>query len=388
MKGSIFFEKDRGRWAVSWRYEGRTYMIRRYKGEYMFDESIARKCLSLIQNRWEEHLDGVSQFRIEEFTAKGWTDVTEFYERWIEDVIRPTKKPATYKGYRSYLKNWIRPFFEKHPVRLHEIQLNTLHKFMQFINLTGKGKLNVVMALRSCMDYALRSRRIREIPPFPKLEDYGIVEPRFDWLWEAKQMEVINAIPEAYRPPFLWLKHHYRRPGEACALFKTDYDVINNAFWIRRTISARQMTDRTKTGAVHYMPCHKDFTRVARRLLNENLDSPFMFVNPRSRRREDGGRYTLESLNTAWRQACRAVGVDIRLYHGTKHSSCTQFINEKGGSDGELQILTDHARIDSVKKYREVGLIRKRELIDREIIYDGYSKPTPKRTSTFAKPDK
>ena len=351
MNGSVFFEQDRGRWAVSWRYRGKPYVIRRYKGEFIFDKSIARKCLAMVQSRWEDHLNGDCQFRIEEFTTTGWTDVVEFYEEWLEIEIRPKRKPATYKCYRSYLKNWIKPFFTKNPVRLHEIQLDTLNKLLNFIALSGKGKLNVMMALRSCMDYAWRSKRIREVPPFPTREDYNLVEPEWTWLWEDEQMQLIGAIPEEHRAPFLWLKYHYRRPGEACALFKTDYDAINNAFWIRRTISDRQMVDRTKTGKAHYIPCDRRFTSIARRLLGENQWSPFLFVNPRSRRPEEGARYTLESLGTVWRAACRRTGIDIRLYHGTKHSSCTQFINEKGGSDVELQMLTDHARLDSVKPY-------------------------------------
>lgn len=370
MKGSIFYQKDRNRWAVSWWHEGRSHVVTRYKGEFMYHRSIAEKCLALIQSRWEEYKQGRCQFRIEEFTGKGWTDVIEFYQEWLEEVIKPNKKPATYKGYRSYLKNWIQPFFEQNPVRLHEIQLNILIKFMNYIGLTGKGRLNVIMALRSCMDYAWRSRRIPEIPPFPKREDYGIIEPEFEWLWEDQQIEVINAIAPEHQAPFLWLKYHYRRPGEACAIFKTDYDVINNAFWIRRTISARQLVNRTKSGKVHYVPCHIAFTSITRRLIHQDQHSPFLFVNPRSNRIEAGNRYTLESLSNLWRAACREAGVSIRLYHGTKHSSCTQFINEKGGSDSELQMLTDHARLDSVKKYRIVGLQRKRELIERGRIMD------------------
>ena len=296
MNGSIFYENDRGRWAVSWRYAGKACLIRRYKGEYMYDRSIAEKCRALIQSRWEDHLNGNCQFRIEEFTARGWTDVIEFYSEWLETVIKPQKKPATYKCYKSYMVNWLEPFFTQNPVRLHEIQLNTLNKLLNFIKLSGKGKLNVIMALRSCMDYAWRSRRIREVPPFPSRKDYGLVEPEWSWLREDKQIELINAIPEIYRPPFLWLKYHYRRPGEACVLYKTDYDAINNAFWIRRTISARTLVDTTKTGVAHYAPCHSKFKPIARQLLGTNPWSPYLFVNPRSRRKEQGGRYTLESL--------------------------------------------------------------------------------------------
>ena len=50
------------------------------------------------------------------------------------------------------------------------------------------------------------------------------------------------------------------------------------------------------------------------------------------------------------------------MYAGLKHSSCTAFVNEQGGSVDELQMLTDHARRDSVMKYTDVGLAAKRRI--------------------------
>lgn len=37
MKGSVFFQRDRGRWAVSWPRQGArgSHVITRYKGEFM-----------------------------------------------------------------------------------------------------------------------------------------------------------------------------------------------------------------------------------------------------------------------------------------------------------------------------------------------------------------
>jgi integrase len=202
------------------------------------------------------------------------------------------------------------------------------------------------------------------MPPFPKLEDYGLVDPDFDWLWEDQQLEVINTIPIEHRPIFLFLKYHYRRPGEACALQWRDYDEINRAFIIRRSISARQIVESTKTKKIHYIPCHSTFYPIMHKLKKDDgLSTDFIFQNPRARR--EGKRYTNESLNNIWHEACKMIGIKIRLYHGTKHSSCTQFINEKSGSDSELQMLTDHARLDSVSKYRKVGVSRKRELMER-----------------------
>jgi integrase len=229
------------------------------------------------------------------------------------------------------------------------------------------------------MDYAKRSKRIQEIPPFPKKQDYGILEPDFDWYTEEEQMTVINTILLPDRYIFLFLKFHYRRIAEACVLHKTDFDVINKAFWIRRSVSDRQIVNTTKTGVGHYIPCHSKFFDIAKKLSNDNLDSPFLFVNPRARK--EGKRYTNKSINNVWKKACKKVGIRyIPPYRGLKHSSCTQFINEYGGTDSELQMLTDHARLDSVKKYRKIDLNRKRELMERGKVLDmDYFKTTSKQ---------
>lgn len=369
MKGSIYAQGNR--WIVGWWYQGKQWKITRYKGrilyrthpekERCYGYKSAQKCLSLMQNRYEKYSKGLCAFRIEEFSGKGWTDVIEFYEKWLREVIEPNRKPATIKGYRSYLRNWIEPFFQKHPVMLHEIQLDILIKLMNYINLSGKGKLNVMMAFHACLDYAWRSKFVPEMPPFPKKKEYGIVEPTIRWLPEDRQLAIIDEIPKIHRAIFLWLKYHLRRPSEACALYKEDYDIFQTVFIIRRAISARRVLNNTKTNVEHVIPCHSSFTDTAKTLYRQNT-SNFLFTNPRARR--DGKRYTNESLNNIWEKACKQVGENIGLYSGLKHSSCSQYINEKGLSISELQIITDHARLDSVRKYAKVEVERKRALME------------------------
>lgn len=408
MKGSIFPQRDRGRWAVNWycSLKKRSYVITRYKGNFMpiscyqyskngtpiLDEhgspipniqkchgyKTAQKLLALMQGRWEQHVQGKYQFRIEEFTGKGWTDVLNYYEEWMRRKIEPKKAKATIKGYWSYYRNWIKPYFQRHDIMLHEIIEGTLDNLLDYIlaglkkkNSTGnigKTAQNIMYALHRMMVQAKRDNLIQAVPLFPEKQEYDLIETSFDFLWEEDQLDIINSIPLPDRYPFLWLKYHYRRPSEACALYKTDYNPFKDEFKVQRSISARQLWNRTKTGVVHEIPCDRHFKDIALKLINENLDSPFMFVNPRSR--DDGGRYTLESLGNIWKKAAKLKGLDIRLYEGTKHSSCTQFINEKDGTDSELQMLTDHARMDSVKKYRKVGLDKKRRLMDKPRIVD------------------
>ena len=95
-----------------------------------------------------------------------------------------------------------------------------------------------------------------------------------------------------------------------------------------------------------------------------------MFINPRARKRDK--RYTNESLNTIWKATCKKSGETIDMYSGLKHSSCSQYINEKGLSLSELKAITDHARIESVARYAKVGVDRKRELMERALVQKRY----------------
>lgn len=361
MKGSIYFRKDRGNWVVQWYHKEhkKRYIISRYNGELMYHRKIAEKCLAQIQADYEQHQRGLTSFRIEKYTGKGWTDVTEFFQEWMDNVIEPRRKPATIKGYWSYFRNWIEPFFQENPVMLHDVQLDVLNKLLNSIVLSPKGKYNVMNCMHSFMDYAWRSRRIAELPPFPRKDEYNLEQPAIKWLPEERQMNIINAIPEADRPIFLFLKYHLRRPSEACVLKWMDYDEINSTFMVRRTLSARKIVESTKTRAIHIIPCHSAFAPVLKQI---KRDRPYIFINPNSKHIDK--RYSVESLNRIWRQACKAAGEKIDMYSGLKHSSASQFVNEKGYSYEELQIITDHANIESVKRYAKVEIERKRQLME------------------------
>ena len=363
MSGSIYFREDGNRWILSWHWKGKEYKISRYQGEIMHrshpnknkDRGYinAEKLKAQMQGDVEN-----GTFRIEKYTTIGWTDTIPYFETWLK--TKEKKKPATYKGYKSYFINWIKPFFEKHPVQLHDIQLDTLDELLDSITLSGKGKHNVMMCFHAFMDFAWRSRRIFEIPPFPNKSEYNIVEPTIKWLPSERQIAIIEAIPEEHQPIFWFLKYHLRRPSEACALHKCDYDFINKIFIIHRGVSARTVMNSTKTGKEHIIPCHSNMIPLIDYL--SQLPGDYMFQNPGARM--EGKRYHGESLNRLWKEACKKTGETIDLYSGLKHSSCSQYVNEQGMSLSDLQIITDHARIDSVHKYAKTEVARKREMME------------------------
>ena len=134
MSGSIHKRPDGRAYFVV--FKG--YQIRRYKGDIIRHPRYAEKLLAVLQSDWENYQAGLAPWRIEKYTGKGWTDVIEYFEDWLK--TKKHKKPATIKGYESYFRNWIKPFFKKYPVMLNEIQLDTLNKLLDSIELTGKGK--------------------------------------------------------------------------------------------------------------------------------------------------------------------------------------------------------------------------------------------------------
>ena len=86
-------------------------------------------------------------------------------------------------------------------------------------------------------------------------------------------------------------------------------------FTIRRGVSARKIVESTKTGAIHRIPCHRNFLPVLQGI--QRTFSPYIFTNPIARTRHKN--YTLESLGRIWKAACAATGESISLYAGLKH---------------------------------------------------------------------
>jgi integrase len=360
VSGSIHKREDSDAWFILWydKKSKKTVKIYRYKGEKIWKKSTALKLLGQMQGAVEN-----GTFVIEKYTKPGWTDVVPLLDDWLENT-KQNITPATYKGYKSYIKNHIKPYFQKKPeLMIHDIQLDILTDFLNQLPLEPKGRMNVLYCLHAFLDYAKRSRRIVAMPSFPKKNAYQLIEKKINWLEEERQLNVLEKIPEIHQPIFYFLKYHLRRPAEAMALKREDF--AHGVFTICRSISDRQLINKTKTGEIHTIPCHPNFEKFIELEFKKAIISEFFFTCPSSRTK--GKRYTNEILNRIWKKACKDAGEDIDMYSGLKHSSCSQYVNEKGLSESELQIITDHARIESVRRYAKTEVKRKKELMVKNI---------------------
>jgi len=369
MKGSIQQHSKYKYYYIAWYENGKVYTISRYKGFLCRDgemlgmtgRQMAERLLILIRADVEN-----GTFRIDKWTGQLRTDVIPYLWEWYEDACK-TLTPATSKDYKNSILNHLEPWFKKNPYQLHEIQYDVLCRLLSDIRRTGKGKRNVMYCLRRCLVHAYKSNRIPVMPAFPEENKYNIVDPIIKWLPEERQIKVIRAIPEEHQSIFWWLKYHLRRPSEAMALYKEDYLKDDDAFLIRRTFSAKRLIEQTKTKRQHLIPCHSEFKKIMLKMV-VHIDSPFFFVNPYGKL--EGKHYQHEYLVDLWKKACKETEEDISMYAGLKHSSCSQYINEKGYSLDQVQMITDHARRESVKRYASVQLDAKRRLMEgTQVVY-------------------
>jgi integrase len=177
------------------------------------------------------------------------------------------------------------------------------------------------------------------------------------------QFEIINLIPKIHRPIFYWMVlHPGRRPGEAMAIYKFDYDRFKNSFVIRRTISDRELVNFPKNYLCNEAACHESFEPFLEGLMA--TDGPFLFTNPLSRSEcKPYGDYTLNKL---WADACKKYGVNILMYNGVKHSTLDYYYNDLGVPLTDLMDLTGHKNLDCIKRYAGMKIHRQRSLLALE----------------------
>lgn len=379
MKGKIRLRKDvkHPYWFVSWYHtpDQKEYRVSRYiDGKVNYQTCLdkdrcegyrrASKVLAMMQSDEER---GV--LRIERYTGDMYTDTIPYLREWLE-IKSDNLTPGGLKKYKTAVEYHMVPFFTKNQVMLHEIQFGTIMKLKNHIHGSGKNKKNVIDVLYLCLKYAHKDGKIPAMPPFPEKSDYDIPDCNPVWLTSNRQEAITNAIPNEHQPIFWFLKYHLRRPGEAMALQKEDYDPRSELFIIRRGVSDEKVINRTKTGDVHQIPCVDLFIPYLRmaqeQQVKDGIVSPFIFTCKNSRM--PGKRYSGKILNRIWKEACAAVGEDIDLYSGLKHSSCGQLMHEQGLSETELKDAGDWKSLDTIKHYTRANVARRKNLLQGNVV--------------------
>ena len=179
------------------------------------------------------------------------------------------------------------------------------------------------------------------------------------WLPVDRAFNVFHSMPKYHQPIFVWCYIHFRRPSEAMALYKSDYE--DDIFQVQRDFVMSKLVAYTKTNKTYTVPCAKAFKPYMGQMAKSF--SPFYFINPDGLTKTK--HYTQSTMTSILKRALRKAGeADINLYNILKHSSITQ-AHRDGISDADLAMAAD-IDIQTLQKYRDADVVdRKRGVFDR-----------------------
>jgi len=180
--------------------------------------------------------------------------VSEWFEDWLENYIKPLKKPATYEQYYFIYKTHIKPVLGKRQMKT--IKSFDIQKVISTMNTAGyatKTMKHAKTVMSGAFSKAFKDKIIPENPvvdiEIPKkqakprktltTEELGKIFKAMEnsrWIWSVKFMLVTGL-----------------RRGELLALKWTDIDWENRRIIIDESNSSTGLGD-TKNSKVHYVP--------------------------------------------------------------------------------------------------------------------------------------
>ena len=138
-----------------------------------------------------------------------------------------------------------------------------------------------------------------------------------------------------------------------CALQWRDIDFKGRRALIRRTYSESTLREKTKQKKEQFIPLSK---RACEIIDGQSKDiTIFLFTNPDTCR---GYRYKV--LNRLWN---KTSGTCVSLYEGTRHSFCTQMVEELDLASAQRAMR--HTDQRSTKRYDHSGDSKIRDAMDR-----------------------
>ncbi len=174
--------------------------------------------------------------------------VDAFLDYWLEQVIRPNKRPSTYAEYSWITENFLKPglgsyTLDQLSVAVFQTWLNKIHGDGTFVSPNGKSRkvtADRVSRLRKILSTAL-SRAVREelvprnIAENVDLPSYRPKE-RTPWSADEARRFLTAAMGHELYPAFLVLVLYGMRRGEVMGLRWGDVDFERGVVRIRNTL--------------------------------------------------------------------------------------------------------------------------------------------------------
>jgi integrase len=329
MAGSVQKDKKSGRYYISVYWSGRHHKIWQNpaNGEKFYAKQQAQRCLTSVRHEIDQGI----------FNPRHWMPqspliINNYYQLWL-DNINVSKK--TWTDYRGYFRNHICPRIGDMDIR--HIRKMHITKLYNDLQLSDKGKYNVINTLKTMLKFAYDNEDLPRVPPFPRL---SFELPEIEYLTLEQQQTVLSYIPADDRPIFEFGMEYGLRTQEVRALCKDC--IADDSIIIKRSFAQNTLQEHTKTKHNRALPLTNNAIKIIKSARPTTSD--FVFV------RKDGKPYTSKNLNTIWRRACNQAGINIKLQAAFRHSLGSQLLDN--GADLEMvRDILGHTRSDMTRRY-------------------------------------
>jgi integrase len=289
-------------------------------------------------------------------------------ERWLEHLraqVQSGERSPTYvEGLETYVRHpgyWAQWWSGR---EVHGITYGELEDWSTWLareggaidEKTGKGRglssktrRQVLGAFRTFLRWLERRQEIDDVPQFPAIEVDEYLPTMIDL---ETQDSIIAAIPEEQRGAFLAARLGLR-PGEIVALNVQDFRngclIVSKARKGQRSDSPIRGTKNRRVRVVEVDPELEAW--IAKHRGNAIGAAP-LFVNHRGETAER--RWIGKALRQEWKRAADQVGVKVKLYEGTKHSSATA-ARRRGVPLEAIQAALGHSDSRSTERYARLA---------------------------------
>lgn len=316
----------------------------------------AYKDLLLINGEIQEHRFDLSRWQKAEIEQR---KLNNLYEEWLKQKEREADRgsfsKATLRLYRSYFTHH---FGNLKKLDVREIRLKHLQELLDSWpnNLSLKYKLNMMLAVRTFLKWTVRWGTLEKLPPFPEIRMDGGKPSRA--ISYEEQMAAINKKKLAeHRDIFLFMRETALRISEACAVKVKDIDIDNSRMLVQRTISERQIVERTKSRKKDWLPLTEEAYKIADRLSKNRFGEEFLFLDPRNNM-----GYLPDFLRRIWREHS---GTSVTLYEAMRHSTISDW-SRTGANAYMIRDGARHADIRTSSRYVHHALNDVRDMMSRK----------------------
>lgn len=361
--GTAYQRSRDGKWVVAWeapRVDGK----RRRRS--VVGDTEAQAWARMYEVRSAEARSSSSSRQ-----ATAGETVGEFLDRWLSDVIAPTRRERTLWGYRAIVEA-LRPAIGS--IRLAKLTTRDVQRAIAGRDLAPQTIRHYAACLRGAFTYAVRHGLMERNPAADLVLPAVRQADRVPWT-SAELRAFLAAIPEDDELAPLWITAAWTgmRQGELLGLRWQDVDLDRGSLVVRRSLArlpgptgTRYVLEEPKTErSRRTIPLTPATVAALRELRKRQLSAPrkldqgLVFATPA------GSPLDAARVSIRFRRAVETAGLRLIRFHDLRHTAASLMI-EAGIDLATISRILGHSTIATTADiYGHLTESGKRAAIDR-----------------------